>query len=101
MDNQTVFIEMIVAFASVHGMEFLKNAKWFKLLQPHWTTVNRIVGAIVALATTVGFTMQVTGDIHSGGQLIIGFPTLHAFLEAFSTWMFQQMYYKSAVNKKG
>ncbi|MDE2100020.1 MAG: hypothetical protein KGL39_22390 [Patescibacteria group bacterium] len=100
MDENTLLVQTIVAFLSVQGIQLLKNAKWFPWLTERTKTVSRLVNLAVAAATTLGFTIRVTGDWSTGGQLLITFPAVHALMHVFFQWIMQETYYNAAVQKK-
>ena len=93
-------IQALIAWATVHAIELLKNAKWFPWLQRDWTWILRLVGAAASIGTAMGVTMHLTGSWETGGTVTISYPSVRALLLSFYGWLVQQVYYHGVIKSK-
>jgi hypothetical protein len=103
MDTSVLLDQAGIAVAVVHGLELVKS--WTKIpwLNEHSDQLNRMVSFAVALLTSIGISIAVSGDAHTGGVITITVPSAAAIfttvIHALAQGGIQQTYYHLAVKK--
>ena len=87
--NDTLLAHQIgLAAAAVYVIQLLKASPipWFN---QHSDALNRFVSVLIALATAIGLTMNVHGNLSTGGSIMITFPSLPVILDGASHFLAQ------------
>lgn len=86
---------------AVGGMQYLKNAKWFKFLQPGQKSVNRIVSVLVAGGIAIGIHVTFTGSASQGWSGTFSIPSVWTMLVAAFHWASQYIYQETGYSILG
>jgi len=62
-------------------LQLAKNSPWFPWVTANTTKLNRAIAVVLAFLTSVGFHFTMTGNLTSGGQVIIAFPSMLAIAQ--------------------
>ena len=105
MDNTTGLLidQAGAAIGIVKVIEFLKLNERFPWLNMKTDQWNKLVSYSAAILTTIGFSIAMSGNIHTGGTITITFPSLDSIgqtlLHILIQIGMQDFFYHNAVKK--
>lgn len=105
MDANIVVTQFTASAVVVYGMQVLKNASWFPLLQSGRKYASRIVSILAAFAIHggVSYTWDPSLDASGNRHLLIAIPTAAAVCVYLWHWLgqyaLQEVMYQGTVNK--
>jgi hypothetical protein len=105
MDANLAVTQFSSAALVVYGMQLLKSAKWFPLLQEGKVWASRIFSAVsaVAIHTGIGYTWDPKLDASGNRHLLLAVPTLAVASVTVWHWLnqfiMQEVVYQVAANK--
>lgn len=98
--------QLVISYVTVVVLQRLKDSPACKWLSQNTVNLNRAIGVIVAVLSSVGFTFVHTGTMVEGGTITITYPpnVLHVLLELFVriiySWVTQQVTYHGYIKRQ-
>ena len=93
-----------VSALMVYALEAVKKAPWFPWITAHTDNLNRVIAFTVAFLTSIGFSINISGNWQTGGTLLVSLPSAGVLISVLMHSMtqagIQEAFYQTVVKKE-